>query len=197
MLPLVASIPKDVTYSVILADFIEDLGKHVNPYNTSYIYLEKLEKMMSVVHAMELPKTREEFDEQSSLIELIKELEKYLILKSVYKGFSRGKKEWKIKKSTKLSKKLRGRFMRLLLTLFLVFTFTGPDKFEAAPINNQPFIIVNKANNKLAFIKDGKVMEIFNVATGKSTDLTPEGLFTFVVKAKNPYYRKKYSRWRS
>lgn len=28
------------------------------------------------------------------------------------------------------------------------------------------------------------------VATGRSSDLTPEGLFTIIVKAENPYYRK-------
>ena len=32
---------------------------------------------------------------------------------------------------------------------------------------------------------------IANAGTGKTQDLTPEGLFTITVKAKNPYYRKK------
>lgn len=80
--------------------------------------------------------------------------------------------------------------MKLVLSLLLFFTFFSAPNIEAQPIKS-PFIIVNKANNKLALIKDGKVVEIFNVGTGRSNDLTPEGLFTFVVKAKNPYYRKK------
>ncbi|MGM9923891.1 MAG: L,D-transpeptidase [Bacillus sp. (in: firmicutes)] len=66
-----------------------------------------------------------------------------------------------------------------------------PVPAEVQQAASNPFIIVNKANNKLAFIKDGKVVEIFPVGTGKSNDLTPEGLFTIIVKAKNPYYRKK------
>ena len=33
--------------------------------------------------------------------------------------------------------------------------------------------------------------EILPVGTGKSQELTPEGLFTVKVKAVNPYYRKK------
>ncbi|MEH6940321.1 L,D-transpeptidase [Bacillus sp. JJ722] len=72
-----------------------------------------------------------------------------------------------------------------------MFSFLQPATVEAQQLKQNPFVIVNKANNKLAFIKDGEVVEIFPVGTGKSNELTPEGLFTFVVKAKNPYYRKK------
>jgi lipoprotein-anchoring transpeptidase ErfK/SrfK len=54
-----------------------------------------------------------------------------------------------------------------------------------------PYIIVNKANNKLAYIEEGKISEVYKVATGKSNDLTPEGEFTITVKAVDPYYRKK------
>lgn len=100
MLPLAASLPKSTDYSEMLADFVDDLAEHVNPYNTSYIYLEKLECMMSKVEKLDLPKTREEFEIQTSLISLIKELEKYLILKSVYKGFSRKKEGMKKKQLT-------------------------------------------------------------------------------------------------
>lgn len=89
MLPLAAVIPKSTPYSEELADFIDELSANVHPYNTSHIYLEKLSKMMEKINKMELPKSREEFETQSSLITINKELEKYLILKSVYKGFSR------------------------------------------------------------------------------------------------------------
>lgn len=82
--------------------------------------------------------------------------------------------------------------MKLLISLLLLFSFADVDSIEAQQqIKDKPFLIVNKANNKLAFVKDGKVVEIFNVATGRSNELTPQGLFTIVVKAKNPYYRKK------
>lgn len=43
----------------------------------------------------------------------------------------------------------------------------------------------------MAFIVGNKVENIYKVATGKTALLTPEGEFTIVVKAKNPYYRKK------
>lgn len=59
------------------------------------------------------------------------------------------------------------------------------------PAYGDPLIIVNKATNTLAFFNEGKrVMEV-PVATGKTNELTPEGVFTVTVKAKDPYYRKK------
>ncbi|WP_050615686.1 aromatic acid exporter family protein [Bacillus testis] len=91
MLPLAAVLPKELPYSQVLADFIEELADHVHPYNTSHIYLRKLDALMEQAQQMPLPATREEFDIQAALIGLIKELEKYLILKSIYKGFSRQK----------------------------------------------------------------------------------------------------------
>jgi lipoprotein-anchoring transpeptidase ErfK/SrfK len=78
--------------------------------------------------------------------------------------------------------------MRLLLTMMLMFSSFWPASVSAA---NQPFIIVNKAINKLAFIRNEKMEAVYPVATGVTTTLTPEGLFTVKVKAKNPYYRKK------
>ncbi|MBT2656500.1 L,D-transpeptidase [Bacillus sp. ISL-18] len=61
----------------------------------------------------------------------------------------------------------------------------------ANPMVGDPFVIVNKTNNELALINDNKVQTIVSVGTGKTQGLTPEGLFTITVKAKNPYYRKK------
>ena len=105
MLPLVASLPKSVPCAEMIAEFIDDLGEHIHPYNTSYIYLEKLDKMLKDVNDLPLPKSRQEFNEQSSLITLIKELEKYLIIKSVYKGLSRGKKGMDKKKIVQTKQK--------------------------------------------------------------------------------------------
>lgn len=59
------------------------------------------------------------------------------------------------------------------------------------PIVGDPFLIVNKKSNQLAFIIEGKIQKVYNVATGLTDDLTPEGKFTITVKAKDPYYRKK------
>ncbi|WP_182199475.1 L,D-transpeptidase [Paraliobacillus salinarum] len=59
------------------------------------------------------------------------------------------------------------------------------------PTDQSPFVIVNKATLQLAFINEGEVKEVFPVATGLTKDLTPEGMFNIIVKAEQPYYRKK------
>ncbi len=58
------------------------------------------------------------------------------------------------------------------------------------PIPGDPFIIINKTTNELAFFQKNELQHIYQVGTGRTDDLTPEGLFTVTVKAKNPYYRK-------
>lgn len=58
-------------------------------------------------------------------------------------------------------------------------------------MHGDPLIIVNKSTNRLAYFNNGKLVSENPVATGKTTDLTPEGLFTLTVKAKDPYYRRK------
>lgn len=79
--------------------------------------------------------------------------------------------------------------MRILLAIILFASPIWP--LGRNPLPGDPFIIVNKESNQLAYIDDGKVQRTFPVATGKTTTLTPEGLFNVTVKAKNPYYRKK------
>ncbi|WRP05185.1 L,D-transpeptidase [Rossellomorea aquimaris] len=79
--------------------------------------------------------------------------------------------------------------MRILLAIILFASPIWP--LGRNPLPGDPFIIVNKESNQLAYIDDGKVQHTFPVATGKTTTLTPEGLFNVTVKAKNPYYRKK------
>lgn len=59
------------------------------------------------------------------------------------------------------------------------------------PMPGDPFLIVNKHSNQVAFIDDNRIKIIDDVATGMTSELTPEGLFTVTVKAVNPYYRRK------
>jgi lipoprotein-anchoring transpeptidase ErfK/SrfK len=77
-------------------------------------------------------------------------------------------------------------FSSILITFFLSPIWPlGPN-----PLPGDPFVIVNKSKNELAFINDDKVQTVISVGTGKTQDLTPEGLFTVTVKAKDPYYRR-------
>ncbi|WP_188388618.1 L,D-transpeptidase [Priestia taiwanensis] len=79
--------------------------------------------------------------------------------------------------------------MSYILSLLLFISPIWP--LGDNPRVGDPYLIINKANNKIAYIDNGKIQGIYPVATGKSPTLTPEGEFNITVKAKNPYYRKK------
>lgn len=77
------------------------------------------------------------------------------------------------------------RFLCLALCSFVLFPS------HAYLQEQEPLVIVNKAINQAAFIKGDNIIKVVDAASGKTEELTPEGLFTVIVKAKNPYYRKK------
>ena len=78
--------------------------------------------------------------------------------------------------------------MPYLLSFILCLSLSPIWPLGDNPRAGDPFIIVNKATNKLAYIDDGKIQKVFPVATGKTNELTPEGTFDIVMKAKDPYY---------
>ncbi|MRH42133.1 L,D-transpeptidase family protein [Aquibacillus halophilus] len=59
------------------------------------------------------------------------------------------------------------------------------------PTPYAPLVIVNKQTNELAYIYKNQIQEIYRVATGATNELTPNGLHTILIKAVDPYYRKK------
>ncbi|ARK29422.1 L,D-transpeptidase [Halalkalibacter krulwichiae] len=78
-----------------------------------------------------------------------------------------------------------------LLSLLMLFITSPIWPIGQNPIVGDPLLIVNVSTNELAYIDQGEIQEVHKVATGKLGDETPVGLFTIVVKAKDPYYRKK------
>jgi lipoprotein-anchoring transpeptidase ErfK/SrfK len=88
-------------------------------------------------------------------------------------------------------KKAKGDFVPVLLAIILALLFSPLQGLGASPLLGKPFIIINKNTNQLALIDDGKIQVVYPAATGVTNELTPEGLFTVIVKAENPYYRKK------
>src|SRR5690606_8063057 len=78
-----------------------------------------------------------------------------------------------------------------LLALWTLFIASPLFPLGPNPLPGDPFIIVNKSTNQLAFIDNGRVERVYPAGTGKTVELTPEGMFTVTVKAINPYYRKK------
>ena len=81
--------------------------------------------------------------------------------------------------------------LKLIYSLMMVLAISPIWPLGQNPIPGDPFVIVNKKTNEVAFINDNKVQTVIAAATGKTEDLTPEGFFTITVKAKDPYYRKK------
>lgn len=85
--------------------------------------------------------------------------------------------------------------MNSMLRIFTPFLFAffispiwplGPN-----PLPGDPFLIVNKTTNEMAYIDDNRIQTIVSIGTGKTKELTPEGLFTITVKAEEPYFRRK------
>ena len=93
ILPLVTNIPSIVKQSDILADFIRELAENVHPQNTAMIYLKKLEEMEKRFRDMKLPVTREEFESRAALLQLMREMERYLLLKHSFGTSSPGMKK--------------------------------------------------------------------------------------------------------
>ncbi len=77
------------------------------------------------------------------------------------------------------------------IILFLGFSvFPHAQQAEASTVSKKQLIIVNKKINKLAFYENGKLVKTYNVATGRTSKLTPEGTFYIREKIKNrPYYK--------
>jgi uncharacterized membrane protein YgaE (UPF0421/DUF939 family) len=69
----------------MIAEFLEELSENIKPGNTAHIYLGKLKEMKKEFEEMELPKTREEFEVRAALLQLVKEMNEYLIIKSSYR----------------------------------------------------------------------------------------------------------------
>ena len=76
----------------MVAEFLEELSENVHPGNTAYVYLEKLREMKKIFEEMELPKTREEFEVRAALLQLVNEMNDYLIIKSSFKGIETSSK---------------------------------------------------------------------------------------------------------
>ncbi|WP_066060740.1 L,D-transpeptidase [Neobacillus soli] len=80
--------------------------------------------------------------------------------------------------------------IKILSPILIAFFLSPLWPLGPNPLPGHPFVIVNKSNNELAFINENKVQTVVSVGTGKTQELTPEGLFTITVKAKDPYFRK-------
>lgn len=81
--------------------------------------------------------------------------------------------------------------IKILSPILIAFFISPIWPLGPNPLPGDPFVIVNKSKNELAFIYENKLQTVVSVGTGKTQELTPEGLFTITVKAKDPYYRRR------
>ncbi|MBT2648883.1 L,D-transpeptidase family protein [Bacillus sp. ISL-34] len=80
--------------------------------------------------------------------------------------------------------------MRKLIVFILIFAFTFVGFSNTSGAAARQLIIINKANNQLAYYENDKLVRVFIVATGKKAAYTPEGKFKVVTKIVNrPYYK--------
>lgn len=75
-----------------------------------------------------------------------------------------------------------------LFVVFILFLWEIP----AVSADNDQLLIINKTHNQLVFYEKNHVVEIYDVATGSTADLTPEGEFKVVNKiVDRPYYKEE------
>ncbi len=88
MLPIVTSIKHSVEQGEMIADFIEEVSESIHPGNTAIQFLLQLYEMRVTFSEMELPTTREEFEARAGLLQFLREMEDYLIIKRSFRGFT-------------------------------------------------------------------------------------------------------------
>jgi lipoprotein-anchoring transpeptidase ErfK/SrfK len=81
--------------------------------------------------------------------------------------------------------------LRLFTPILFAFFISPLWPLGPNPLPGNPFLIVNKTTNEMAYIDDNRIQTIVSIGTGKTKELTPEGLFTVTVKAEEPYFRRK------
>ena len=80
-------------------------------------------------------------------------------------------------------------FILFVLAFLMLFSFSVDVPSGSAA--GSKFIIINKANNQLAYYENSQLKRVFKVGTGRSQSLTPEGKFKIVNKIVNrPYYKE-------
>lgn len=95
ILPNITSISSTVKQGEMIANFLEELSTHIHPGNTANIYIIKLMNMKAEFETSVLPKTRQEFEARAALLLVVNEMERYLILKSSFKGLEKSHKSIK------------------------------------------------------------------------------------------------------
>ncbi|WP_441351489.1 aromatic acid exporter family protein [Tuberibacillus sp. Marseille-P3662] len=82
MLPTISRLDEKVPQRNTLAKFFHQLSRAVKEENTAYQFLDRLNMLHDEMKSLPLPQSREEFETRASLFYLMKEMERYLIIKA-------------------------------------------------------------------------------------------------------------------
>lgn len=85
ILPIVTSIEPLVNQRYMIADFLELLSNAIHPGNTAQQMLKRLYDLQANFMEEPLPGSRDEFEAQARLFQLVKEMEQYLMIKKELK----------------------------------------------------------------------------------------------------------------
>lgn len=85
MIPLAASLSWTYEQADMIADVVENISNAISPQSTGVISLRQLQEMRELFREMPLPVTREEFEIRAKLVQLVYEMEQYLLIKSRFK----------------------------------------------------------------------------------------------------------------
>lgn len=86
ILPKVTTLPVIVQEATLVANFLDELAKHVHSGNTAILFREHLEAVRKDFALMPMPKNHEQFVAQAALYQFIEEMDKYLVIKQGFKG---------------------------------------------------------------------------------------------------------------
>lgn len=73
------------TQNMMIADFTDRLSESIHQYNTAEGLLKSLQQLRDSFKEMELPKTRDEFENRAMLYQFLNDLEQFLLIKNEFK----------------------------------------------------------------------------------------------------------------
>ncbi|MDQ0256221.1 uncharacterized membrane protein YgaE (UPF0421/DUF939 family) [Evansella vedderi] len=84
MMPLLTVIEIQIEQGAMIGQFMEELSEGVTPNNTASLFIHKLEELRKQFKEMPLPSSRGEFEARAALLQLVNEMEQYLIIKQQF-----------------------------------------------------------------------------------------------------------------
>ncbi|WP_046173782.1 aromatic acid exporter family protein [Domibacillus indicus] len=89
LISLVISISHRPEQAEMIAVFMEDVKEHIHPGNTAKLHLSHLNDLKREFEEMPLPQTREEFEARAALLQFVREMERYLLIKARFRGMKK------------------------------------------------------------------------------------------------------------